>query len=200
MYLFNSDLNADVYDEVQPKYFWHRGDYYQLSDALSRVDWKMEFIYLSVDSAYEVFLTILNNLVGLYVPMCVSNHRLPWAVKPPVALKLATANAWNRYKVLTTFYGRHSEITTEVCADFGDLNYQFRHFFNYSRAEYEQSLINRFAISPKLFHSYAHKKKKGRIAVGHLRLPSGQAVDASHDMAELFADTFASAFVGDVPC
>ena len=37
------------------------------------------------------------------------------------------------------------------------------------------------------------------MAVGPLRLPSGQAVDTSHDMAELFADTFASAFVCDVP-
>ena len=64
-YLCNFDLNTDVYDEVQPKYLWHRGDYCQVSDALSRVDWEMEFIYLSVDSVYEVFLTILSNLVGL---------------------------------------------------------------------------------------------------------------------------------------
>ena len=56
-YSFNSDLNADAYDDVQPKYLWHREDYCRLSDALSRVDWEMEFIYLSVDSAYEVLLT-----------------------------------------------------------------------------------------------------------------------------------------------
>ena len=95
----------------------------------------MEFIYLSVDSACEVFLTILNKLVALYVPMCVSNNRLPSAVKPPVELKLARANAWKCYKVLRYFYGRHSEITTSAFAHFSDVNYQFRHFFNYSRAE-----------------------------------------------------------------
>ena len=37
-YLFNSDLNADVYNEVQLKYLWRRGDYCRLSNALSRVD------------------------------------------------------------------------------------------------------------------------------------------------------------------
>ena len=91
--------------------------------------------------------------------MCVSNHRLPWAVKPPVALKVARANAWKRYKVLRSYYGRHSKITAAAFADFGDVSYQFRKFINYSRAEYEQSLIDRFDISPKLFHSYVCKKK-----------------------------------------
>ena len=59
--------------------------------------------------------------------MCVSNYKLPWAMKPPVALKLARANAWKRYKVLRSFYGRHSEITTAAFANFGDVNDQFRH-------------------------------------------------------------------------
>ena len=53
-----------------------------------------------------------------------------------------------------------SEITTPAFSDFSDFNYQFRHFFNYSTAKYEQSLINRFAVSPKLFHSYVCKKRK----------------------------------------
>ena len=36
------------------------------------------------------------------------------------------------------------------------------------------------------------------MAVGPLRLPSGQIVDDSHNIEELFADTFPSVFVGDV--
>ena len=103
-YLFNSVLDGDEYDDDQPKYSWNKGNYCLLSDALSRVDWEMEFSHLSVDSAYKLFLTILDNLVDLYVPRCVWGHGVPWTVKPPAALKVTRANAWRQYKELRSLF------------------------------------------------------------------------------------------------
>ena len=95
---------------------------------------------------------------------------------------------------LWALFGRHCVVVNRVLAKFNHINYQFRYFAYNSRAEYEQSLVNKYADSPKLDHSYI-QEKKGRMAVGLLRLPSGETVDGVQDMAEVFADEFASVFV-----
>ena len=43
LFMFDSDLDTNVYDEVQLKYLWHTGDYYRMLNALSRVNWELEF-------------------------------------------------------------------------------------------------------------------------------------------------------------
>ena len=103
--------------------------------------------------------------------------------------------AWRQYKELRSLFGRHCAVVNGELSKFNHINYQFRYFAINSRAEYKQNLVNKYADSPKLFHSYIQKKKKGRIAVGPLRLPSGEIVDGVQDMAEAFADEFASVFV-----
>ena len=59
-------------------------------------------------------------------------------------------------------------------------------------------MIDGYSDAPKLFHFYI-RKKKGRLAVGPLRQPSGQVVDDPREIAKLFADTFVSVFVRDAP-
>ena len=58
-----------------------------------------------------------------------------------------------------------------------------------------------YTDEPKLFHSYIWHKKRGRIAVGPLKLkelPCGNLVNGSYEMAELLVDTFSSVFVEGV--
>ena len=88
-----------------------------MSNALSRVDWELEFCHLSVNLAYESFLNILNNLVDSCVPMCANTHKRPLFVNPAAALKFARTNAWKQYKEFRAAYGRHSEFATRALVE-----------------------------------------------------------------------------------
>ena len=117
-------------------------------------------------------------------------------MNPPAALKFPRTNAWKQYKVFRAAYGRHSNFATRALVEFNEINYRWRHFVTSSRANYEQSLIDGYSDAPNLFHSYICKKKIGRLAVGPLTRPSEQVIDNPREMAELFADTLASALLG----
>ena len=51
-----------------------------------------------------------------------------------------------------------------------------------------------FTEYSKLFHSYIRNKKVGRPSVGPLKLNDGTVVDSNIEMAELFAESFASVY------
>ena len=152
--MFDSDLDTNIYEEIELKYLWHRGDYCRMSNTLSRVDWELEFCHPSLNSAYESFLNILNNLVDSCVPMCENTHRLPWSLNSPAALKFARTKAWKQYKEFRTAYGRHSDFVTRELVELNEINYRLRHFVTSSRASYEKSFIDGYSDAPKLFHSY----------------------------------------------
>ena len=79
------------------------------------------------------------------------------------------------------------------------VNHQFHCHVYFSRAGYERSLMEHNADERKLFHSYIRHKKRGRMAVGPLKIPCGNLVNGSYGMAELLVDTFSSVFVEGVP-
>ena len=125
-YLYSSDLDAES-SEDQQIYLWHRGNYSQLLEALSRVDWELEFRHLSVNLKYDVFLHIVNGLIDRYIPMRFRSPGISWSVNPPAALKTNRANAWKHYKSLRSRYGRHSETVIEALGRFNAINYRFWH-------------------------------------------------------------------------
>jgi hypothetical protein len=53
--------------------------------------------------------------------------------------------------------------------------------------------------SPKLFHAYIRRKKRGRLGVGPLRDPDGQLVYKPLEMAELLASAFSGVYREDIP-
>ena len=83
----------------------------------------------------------------------------------------------------------------EALDRFNSVNHQLHYHVYFSRAGYERSLMERYTDEPKLFHSYIWHKKRGRMAVGPLKLPCGNLVNGSYEMAKLLVDTFSSAFV-----
>lgn len=74
------------------------------------------------------------------------------------------------------------------------MNVQYRNYSKNSHSQYEQHLMERFVESPKLFHSYIRRKKKGQLSVGPLRLDCERLVDDPRDMSESFVEAFASVF------
>jgi hypothetical protein len=198
-YLFENVSEPDDGTRHSLRYSWHRGNYGAISEALSRVDWPLEFVHLDVDEAYSVFLDILRRLIDLHVPLAGDSPKVPWSVRPPHEMKVRKAHAWNEYKISRGGFGRNDHRTLEALAVFHDINHQFRNYVLASRSQYEEYLMHRYSESPKLFHAYVRRKKKGRLGVGPLRNPAGQLVDSPLEMAELLASAFSSIYREDIP-
>jgi hypothetical protein len=198
-YIFHVDLEREVDLVVRRRYMWHRGNYEAISRSLGHVDWDLEFMYLSVNDCYSRFVHILLQLVSQFVPEFTGGDKLPWSVRPPRLMCVERARAWQEYKELRSALGRADDLVLVALGVFNEHNLQYRNYALHCRSQYEQQLIDRFAESPKVFHSYIRRKKKGRLSVGPLRLPSGEIIDSPLDMSESFVEAFASVFVAEVP-
>ena len=122
--------------------------------------------------------------------------------EPSRELKNWCAHMWRNYKSLRVRFGRWGVRALEALNKFNSVNNQLCYhvyIYYFSRAGYERSLINHYADEPMLFHSYIWYKKRGRMAVGPLKLPCGNLVNCSYEMAKLLVDTVSSVFVEGVP-
>jgi hypothetical protein len=198
-YLFDSDGDPDLEDLPSLRYCWQRGNYAAIGEGLSEVDWPLEFTHLPVNEIYSVFCGILNNLVSLHVPSSTCVPAPPWTPRPPRQLKVERRRAWSVYKDMRARFGRRDVQVLEALKNFHVLNHQVRSYVLASRAEYEEGLMNQYRNSPKLFHSYIRRMKKGCLGVGPLRNRAGQLVDDPHEMAELLASSFSGVYRGDIP-
>ena len=59
-------------------------------------------------------------------------------------------------------------------------------------------LVARLRESPKLFHSYIRRRKKGKNPVKPLKAQS-IVVSDNHGMSELLVDSFSRVFIADNP-
>ena len=195
-YFFQNIQSTPV--KASPRLVWCKGRYNAISVALNQYDWKYEFKYFSVNDNYEILLDILKSLLERYIP--VGNEKIvPWAVKPPRSMLRLRSQLWTDFKTARRRFGRHDNHTLQCLKSFHETNDLYRNFELNSRSEYELNLVYRAQDAPKLFHSYIRNKKLGRPSVGPLRMLSGQVVDCPSKMCEIFADSFASVFVPEIP-
>ena len=182
-YVFYKDLDHEGRVDGGMKYLWHRGNYRAISEALAQFDWNREFAYRSVSDCFDHFVEILSHLTSLYVPLHSGANRTPWSVRPPCRMMRERSESWRRYKFLRQQLERFDALSLAALHEFKDVNRRYRGYALHSRCEYEQQSIDRSRDMPKLFHSYVRCKKKGRLSVGPLRLPSGELIDSSISMS-----------------
>ena len=89
-----------------------------------------------------------------------------------------TVRVLAKIQILKTTAGKLDALSLAALDEFKDVNRRYRGYALHSRCEYEQQLIDSSEDMPKLFHSYVHCKKKGRLSVGLLRLTSGELIDS----------------------
>ncbi len=78
--------------------------------------------------------------------------------------------------------------------NYNHINQHYRHYFTYTQIDYENALIDKIKENPKSFHQYIRNKKVSGPSVGPLKRPDGALVQNCGDMADIFADSFASVF------
>ena len=199
-YTFDREIQSPTH--TQQHICWFKGKYNAINRSLLEIDWDIEFRHLTAEEAYNKLIETLQPLIAQHVPTLGQNNnrgKVPWQTNPPSSLKRRRSETWNEYKHARALHGRKSPITQQTLSVFLQVNKQLRCFALHSQIEYEKSLLTRMKENPKLLHSYLRCKKKFRASVGPLRLASGCTTDIPLEMAECFADSFASVFTTDVP-
>ena len=129
---------------------------------------------------------------------CNVQNKLPWAINPPRNLNREKNVAWVSYKDARSSYGRSHQNTLDAWDKFHDVNIRIQIFAINSQIEYERSISCQIGSSPKLFHSYIKHTRVGKPSVGPIVLSNGNLTDDPKEMAEGFANSFASVFVVEV--
>ena len=160
---------GDVSGETRLFRSWRRGDYDNINNELFLVDWVSEFEGLSVQNCYDLLTHVFNSLVDLYVPLSsrAASSR-EWLHPPPRHLARRRAAAWKRYKTLRAQLDRSEVSVLAALDEFLVSNQEYRGYARNKQWEYEQGIVRRLSESPKLFHSYIRRKKKGRLPIGPL--------------------------------
>ena len=177
------------------KYLWYKGDYSSMNEELAVVDWDSMFSNRTVEDCYSLFCSTISRLVQLYVPL-VEQRPPRWQLPPPRALIRSRAAAWAEYKSKRVSLGRKHSSTEEALEIYLAINRSYRAHSRDSQCKYECELAKKLKSSPKLFHSYIRRKKKGCSAVGPLKVGQDVLVEPGQ-IAEAFADYFGDLFSSD---
>ena len=185
----------------QDKFSWHRGNYSKLIEEFSDIDWDYEFKYLNASDCFDKMRDIIVARLLVHVPLQSkkTDSKPPWSRNPPRGLLNRRHEAWLAYKRVRSLSGRSSSAARDALAEFSVVNKQVRNFEVVSQASYEHSMIGRFCECPKLLHSYIRSKKVAPLAVGPLKVSTGQLSSDPVVMSETLASSFASVYVKQTP-
>ena len=190
---------AERGNSLQSRMLWTKGNYEAMMEELIEIDWCSVFRDCSVSECYEYFLNALYESINRHIPVSLRNDDTPpWLKGPPRSLYRAKSQAWTQFRTLRDQYGRSSVEAEESLENFQSVNRQLKNFSFQQQWNYETKVVSNMNFAPKLFHAYIRKKKKGRPAVGPLKVQN-DIFSLPSEMCEIFADYFCSVFDGSLP-
>lgn len=164
-----------------PKAFcnFKKADYASIERALFQVDWKQFFSHAeSVDDMYERLLSLLNNLVRLYVP-----------VQP------------RRCNRLTSKLEAYLRTINDLHASTSDPLIRDKLYSKLSKASYRSRVLEENALDSsdaRSFFNYANNRLRARDSVGPLRVGDRLLV-GSAEQSEALKEHFGSVFINSDP-
>ena len=190
---------AESSDPVKPIRLWFKGNYSELGEELSLLDWRGLFEGLPFEDCYHKFIDIIHELIDRFVPMVNARSRTPaWMKQPSRQLVREKSRAWVAYKQARQVHGRVSEVTESAWDAFALANSELRNYSIRERRNYEESLAGALGENPKLFHGYIRRKKKGIPPVGPFKVDN-LVVSQPQQLAEVLAAAFSAVFSNGRP-
>ena len=181
------------------RYSWSKGDYNALINELFDVQWELLFEGLYAEECYQEFLERVWELIPQYVPKQEHRNKSRWMTRPPQSLKNQRKRQWSRFKQLRRELGRRNAVVQQAWNDYIAINRQIRAYAINHQSAYEERLADLLKTAPKAFHSYLRARKTGCPSVGPLRVEDGELIAEQSRMGEVFAEAFASVYVGEPP-
>ena len=184
---------SDQPEAVRAKRLWSKGNYVEMCRELETICWESLFEGLSAQDCYTKFMDVYIDLVDRFVPQRQFSETPKWSNRPPRALMIRRKNAWQAFKQTRSEYGRSHQLSLEAWEAYSEINLEYRNFTYNKRWEHELSLARNLNVSPKMFHAYIRRMKKGNPPVGPLRIDNTIVSDPG-EMSEVFADYFGSIY------
>ena len=195
------DLCLDeVLDSAEEKYvrLWHKGNYAAICSELESVNWDVLFEGQNVEDCFSQFVAISHDLISRYIPEVESSDKPQKWTRPPRSLVRRRSAAWTNFLSIRGRLGRHHELSLQAWHEFSFLNLEYRNYSLKRQWDHELGLVRSLGQSPKLFHSYLRRKKKGNPPVGPLN-SGGTVVSSPREMGGVLLEYFSSVFNSTIP-
>jgi len=189
--LYCSTTRKNLDDKKSYNYF--KGDYYSLNSYFNEINWSEEFKEHDINYNTNFFVQTLSSAVNLFVPK-VNKRRSD--TKPPWWSKKLT-KAINQKR---SFYikWRTTRTTTDHKCYVKKRN-EVKALIRSSQSKYEEKLIQKSSLHPKLLYGYLRRKQKFKPDISQLEKPDGSMSSSDTETAEVLNNFFKSTFTTEDP-
>ena len=179
---------ADLNEPVDKLNYW-KADYDKINDALSSVDWSVEFSGKDCNEMWESFCEKINTTVSQHVSFKKvrnAQEKSPWMTRLTRRMIKKRNKAWNIYRQFssTRNFNRYKCLRNRVCKR-----------IKQDKSDYQRNMIEKFNGHPKLFYGYMRNATTVRSKVPNIARLHGTLTKDNGEAASVLCDYFCSTFV-----
>ena len=174
---------------------YYKGQYETINQKIEEIDWEGKFYNKTVNECWEIFKTIIQDLVDKYVPMSTPrDYNEPWMNRRLLKLWKKKQNAWNRYTSVKS--QRKWRLYRK---DANKLKKNTRK----ARRAYERKIAKESATNKRAFFRYVNSKLTVRPEITAMKNKQGILVEDDKEMTNViggyFKEVFSEETTGEMP-
>ena len=175
-------------EENRNKVFnYDRGDYCQIINTLSEINWDSEFGCLNVTQMWDLFLDKITQCRDRFIPLKqVGKRNFPKWMNKGIKKGIKKRNkAWNKFNKAPDFQAedKYKTLRNKINKD-----------IKAAKKKYEEDLANRIQKDPKAFYSYIRSKHHTKERIGPLSNSNGEVIETTSESCKVLNEYFASVF------
>ena len=174
--------------ELPKKLNVNKGNYKELNDLLTDVNWEQEFKDKSIEECVDIFHTISKSHIEKCVPLKRTSKRKdkpPWMDKAARKQIKSKTCAWNRYLQSKTY---------QKYLDYVKCRNKTTKSLKKAKKEFERKLAADCKKNPKSFYRYANFKSKAHKKIIRLKNKNGFIAMSDAENANILNNFFSSVF------
>ena len=186
---FNINV-ATSYDSERTYHAYYKGNYENIRQDMSQIDWHTETASKNIDESWNFFHNKLSGAIERHIPKLKykSNKKPQWLNKETKIAIKAKHKAWNKYKKTPTShnwedYKNHRNTATNK--------------INEAKSNYETRLAEEVKTNPKGFWAYVKSKTKSKGGIRELKDENNTLITQDTEKAETLNKYFTSVFTSE---
>ena len=175
-------------EENRNKVFnYDRGDYCQIINTLSEINWDSEFGCLNMIQMWDLFLDKITQCRDRFIPLKqVGKRNFPKWMNKGIKKGIKKRNkAWYKFNKAPDF---------EAEDKYKTLRNKINKDIKAAKKKYEEDLANRIQKDPKAFYSYIRSKHHTKERIGPLSNSNGEVIETTSESCKVLNEYFASVF------
>lgn len=173
-------------NKERPRRLYHKGNYTEISRCLNEIDWNAKFEGKNLHQQWEIFKTILEELLDQYIPLSEpKRYSAPWMNRKVVKAYKNKYFAWKRY-----MESKNSFKWREYVKERNKTNRIERD----ERRAYEKKLAKEVGLNRRGFFKYVNSKLTVRPEISALLKTNGELVHDEKEMANVSNQYFHASY------